>query len=107
MNTHRSEPHDCCEIGSRDGGDKTSPTLLRRCSGIAEWLVPGALLALLPKCPLCLIAYVALATGVGLSVSTAIYLRVGLGVLCVGSLMFLVVRRLLRVKSDSARIASF
>lgn len=57
--------------------------------GVLRWLIPSTILALLPKCPACVAAYVALWTGIGLSVSTASYVRSALLVLCVASLIYL------------------
>ncbi len=55
-------------------------------------VLPGALLVLMPKCPMCIAAYIALATGVGVSVSTAAYLREGMLMVCALSLAYLTVR---------------
>lgn len=75
-------------------GDNTRPAAswLRRAGKIAGWIVPGATLALLPKCPACMAGYVALATGIGISLPTASYLRATLIALCVASLIFIAAR---------------
>jgi len=66
-----------------------------RCSGeIAGWILPTATLALLPKCPACVVGYVALATGIGISLPTATYLRVMLVAVCVAAFAFLIAIRL-------------
>ena len=67
----------------------------RRGGEIAGWLIPGATLVLLPKCPVCVAAYVALFTGVGLSVAGASTLRTSLLVLSVTALFLLLLKSVL------------
>jgi hypothetical protein len=97
--------HLCCAVGASDSrsepfaapttdGESHPLTFARRCLDIAGWMVPGTILALLPKCPACLAAHVAVWTGLGLSLSTATYLRTSLLILSVASLVYLVVKRL-------------
>jgi hypothetical protein len=75
----------------------------RSCCGrgaeVAGWLVPAATLALLPKCPACVAGYVALATGLGVSFSTAAYLRTSLVIASVSVLVFVAARRGIRWSS--------
>jgi hypothetical protein len=53
------------------------------------WLLPATALALMPKCPMCVAAYVALFTGLGVSLPAASAMRTTLIAMCAGSLAFL------------------
>lgn len=70
----------CCASNTR--------LLGRRCAALAGWAVPGTTLMLMPKCPLCLAAYVAAGTGLAVSASAASWLRTGTVVLCVAWLLY-------------------
>ena len=78
----------CC--GTRADG------AARRFAGMMQFVAPAAVLALLPKCPMCVAAYVALFTGISLSAAAATYLRGGLVAVCVMSLVLLACRRVYR-----------
>jgi hypothetical protein len=63
----------------------------KRCGG---WgVLPGILLVLIPKCPVCMAAYVAIGTGISLSMPVATYLRLFLIILCVLPLTWIVIKR--------------
>ena len=82
----------CCNCGeshlqarSRRGWDIVAGAL-----SLGMWVC-------VPKCPLCLAAHVALWTGLGLSLTTAIYLRWALLSASGGLLLYLSVRRISRL----------
>ena len=84
----------CCQRKPGTGPEaRPQKSWRHRARGMAGWILPGALLALLPKCPLCLAAYVALFTGVTMSGASAHLLLRALTALCVGTLALCVVRR--------------
>ncbi len=61
--------------GQRCTGEGRSCRLARRLSGAAPSMLPGAVLLLLPKCPLCLAGWLTLVTGVGFSAGAAARVR--------------------------------
>ena len=84
-----NEIRSCCSKGGRHR---------RTLASFSAWFVPSAFLLLVPKCPLCIVAYTAALTGLGISVSTATGMRVTLILSCISLLAFVVLRTLLRVR---------
>jgi hypothetical protein len=85
----------CCQAA----GVPLAPTWVRRVRAILSWILPSALLILVPKCPACLAAHVTLWTGLGLSLSTAAYLRWALLFVCGATLLFLISQQRNRIRT--------
>ncbi|HKX83144.1 MAG TPA: hypothetical protein VJL58_02900 [Pyrinomonadaceae bacterium] len=86
----------CCAAGGTTFG--------RRLRSLTKWTAPGAILLIVPKCPLCIVAYVAMFTGVGLSVSTAATLRITLIVVSSAILLYVAASSLLYLKRNHNQI---
>lgn len=87
----------CCHAAKSGATDLATPTFARRSVGVAGWIVPSVVLAVMPKCPACVAAYIALATGIGISFTSAAYVRAGLMTVSVAMLAYMVVRSVRRV----------
>ncbi len=91
----------CCTDGNAPSLPPTSPcgaptSWPRRIAKVIQWAIPITTLALVPKCPMCVAAYVVLFTGIGLSLSAAAAMRWALIALSVAALACLVLRALRR-----------
>jgi len=91
----------CCSRGDAGAGGVGVRGVARRgwvgrIGEAVEWAAPVVALALIPKCPGCVAAYVLLFTGIGVSFSTAETMRWGLIAACVGALAYLAVRAVRR-----------
>jgi hypothetical protein len=70
----------------------TRRRFFRRVTALIQWTLPLTTLALMPKCPACVAAYVLFFTGIGLSFSAATALRWILLALSLSALVWLLVR---------------
>jgi hypothetical protein len=75
---------------------------LSRLLNFVGWIIPTAILALIPKCPVCVAGYAVIGTSVGFSLSRFAQLRLAIIVLCIASLLYLGTKSVLYV---AARIA--
>lgn len=98
----------CCSRGEEPRhAPPTSRSLARRgVVGLVQWAIPVTILALVPKCPACVAAYVLLFTGVGLSLPVAAAARWTLITLSLAAMAILLARALMRAASRQARSAS-
>ena len=88
----------CCNVQM---GRRSQPGWRRGAGGCVG---SGALLVLLPKCPLCIAAYLTLWTGASAAVSIATHLRPMLSILFSASALLLVVRRRVARTLDADRL---
>src|SRR6476646_2153087 len=87
----------CCQTAAnaahndaKTAGGKAHPSSAKeRGFALAKFSLPTLILALLPKCPACFAAYIALGTGISVSVATASFLKTLLIAICVGILVWL------------------
>jgi hypothetical protein len=102
ISLHVESRGSCCCRSAAASSDSPAPlrrqnaSFGRKAIELAGWLIPGTLLAFFPKCPLCVAGYVALATGLGMSLTVATYMRWTLLAFCFGSLAFMASRLLIR-----------
>jgi hypothetical protein len=79
----------CCKDRPRRAG-----TSKGRVTQITGFLFSSVTLILMPKCPVCMAAYVALITGISVSTAVASHLRLGLLIVCLSVLACLAVKGL-------------
>jgi hypothetical protein len=70
----------------------TGRSWARRAGAAIEWALPITALALVPKCPVCVAAYILLFTGMGVSLPAAAAMRWTLIALSVAALAYLLLR---------------
>jgi hypothetical protein len=64
--------HTCCQNVPTP---PAATSRIRRVLRTTKWILPTTILALLPKCPMCVAAYIAIGTGCGVSIASATILR--------------------------------
>jgi hypothetical protein len=79
----------CCDAARQ----RKLSAWMRRVREACAWIMPTAVLVLVPKCPACVAADVMLWTGVGLSFTAAAYVRWGLLSVCIAALVFVALER--------------
>lgn len=84
-----------CENGAGEEVHRPDSRLCRK-REIAGCVLSAAMLVLLPKCPACVVGYVALLSGVGISFSAAKQLRFLMVGLCIAVIVSIASSMLLR-----------
>lgn len=92
----KTETNACACNNVQHINQHTKQKKISRYIDYAKMIMPAVVFTIIPKCPVCLAGYIALSTGVGLSITTATYLRIVLIVLCILSLTYFIVRHIRR-----------
>ena len=90
-NSHKADPEHIQASESR------SKKFMQRCAEVIKMSIPAIVFAIIPKCPVCLAGYVALSTGIGLSITTATYIRIVLIILCILSITYFIIKHVHRL----------
>jgi hypothetical protein len=80
--------NECCDSKHADDGYSRS-SRARTARRAVSWIVPSAILALMPKCPFCLVAYIAVFTGCGISLAAASFAWWLVVIGCITALIYL------------------
>ncbi len=115
---HNTGPHPVCPCrrsiaspvaltgaGAGSAAQEPEGQPARPARGAAAFALPSIALALIPKCPMCIAAYLAIGGGLGVSLSTAAHLRTALVWLCWSVLVLLGVRAAMRFTRVSGAVA--
>ncbi len=86
----------CCGISDGESVVSRPPSSDLRAS--FGWIGPAGMLALIPKCPACIAAYVAICTGLGISISTASIMRTSIIAVCIASMTYFATRLVNRAR---------
>jgi hypothetical protein len=73
------------------------------CRQASRWIAPSVGLVLIPKCPMCVAAYVTMLTGISISVAAASWVRLGMIVLCIAALVVVLTRSVTRLTPKSPK----
>jgi hypothetical protein len=79
---------------------------MKTASRIAGGIASSLLLALLPKCPVCIATYIAMLTGLGVSMATAAVIKTSLATVCVLALLWLSTSTLLGLAKKGRKCAA-
>ena len=81
-----------CACSAKVSAENKTPKKKRSIGDSIKLGLTALAFAAIPKCPVCLAGYIALGTGIGLSITTATYLRTGLIIACIVSFAYFIIK---------------